>query len=284
MRAVLRWFFISVVAILAILFLLNYLGVRFPWTPKRGDFSVTFIDVGQGDSALIRTESTAVAVDVGPSLNAETTADRIFALAGKLDCIVVTHPHEDHMGALSEVLATVPTERVVMNADVTDVSYFTRALDVIEKSDIPVVQGKAGEKLEIGDITLEILAPIRYTDDKNTNSIVLRATAHGVSVLITGDASVEEEEDILGNYEDIKADVLKVGHHGSSDSTSAEFLSAVSQSIAVISCGEGNSYGHPHNSTLTRLRDAGADVYRTDLNGSVTVYVENGELRVRTSE
>ena len=281
--AVLRWVFISLLAVLAALFILhNYLGVGFPWSPKREGFSVTFIDVEQGDAALIMTDTTAIAVDVGPADQGETTADRIFALAGKLDCVVITHPHEDHMGALSEVLETVPTDRVVMNADASDVSYFTRALDVIEKKDIPVTEAKAGDALEIGDIKVEIFAPIAYTDDKNSNSIVLRATAGGVSVLITGDATNEEEDAILKRYRDLKADILKVGHHGSSTSTGERFLKAVSPSVAVISCGEGNAYGHPHYSTLTRLSDAGAEIYRTDKNGTVTVYAEDGELKVKT--
>ncbi len=283
LRAVLRWIFISLVAVFVVLFLLNYLGVRFPWSPKRDPFSVTFIDVGQGDAALIITEKTAIAVDVGPAEAGETTADRIFALAGKLDCVVITHPHEDHMGALSEVLETVPTDRVIMNADASDASYYTRALDVIEKEDIPVFEAEAGNRYEIGDITLEIFAPIGYTDDKNSNSVVLRATACGVSVLITGDATNDEEDAILEQGSDLKADILKVGHHGSSTSTGEEFLKAVSPSIAVISCGESNAYGHPHFSTLTRLRDAGAEIFRTDIDGTVTVYVGDGKLKVRTS-
>ncbi|MBR6915251.1 MAG: MBL fold metallo-hydrolase, partial [Clostridia bacterium] len=259
--AVLRWIFVSLVAVFAIIFALNYLGVRFPWSPKREGLSVTFIDVGQGDAALIMTEKTAIAVDVGPTESGEKTADRIFALAGKLDCVVITHQHEDHMGALSEVLETVPTDRVVMNADASDGSYFTRALDVIEEKEIPVTEAKAGDVIEIGDITLEIIAPISYSEeDKNSNSVVLRASAEGVSVLITGDATVDEETQVLEKHGDLKADILKVGHHGSSTSTSEEFLRAVSPSIAVISCGEGNAYGLPHYSTLTRLREAGAEV------------------------
>ena len=283
--AVLRWIFDSLVAVFAIIFVLNYLGVRFPWSPKREGLSVTFIDVGQGDAALIMTEKTAIAVDVGPTESGEKTADRIFALAGKLDCVVITHPHEDHMGALSEVLETVPTDRVVMNADASDGSYFTRALDVIEEKEIPVTEAKAGDVIEIGDITLEIIAPISYSEeDKNSNSVVLRASAEGVSVLITGDATVDEETQVLEKHGDLKADILKVGHHGSSTSTSEEFLRAVSPSIAVISCGEGNAYGHPHYSTLTRLREAGAEVWRTDKNGTVTVYVEDGRLKVKTQD
>ena len=281
--AVLRWIFVSLVAVFAIIFVLNYLGVRFPWSPKREGLSVTFIDVGQGDAALIMTEKTAIAVDVGPTESGEKTADRIFALAGKLDCVVITHPHEDHMGALSEVLETVPTDRVVMNADASDGSYFTRALDVIEEKEIPVTEAKAGDVIEIGDITLEIIAPISYSEeDKNSNSVALRASAEGVSVLITGDATVDEEAQVLEKHGDLKADILKVGHHGSSTSTSEEFLRAVSPSIAVISCGEGNAYGHPHYSTLTRLREAGAEVWRTDKSGTVTVYVENGKIMVKT--
>ena len=284
LRAVFRWLLIALLAALAVLFILNYLGVRFPWAPKRAEFSVTFIDVGQGDAALIMTETAAIAVDVGPAGVAETTADRIFALAGRLDCIVVTHPHEDHAGALYEVLNTVPTDRIIMNADASDASYFTRALDLIEKKEIPVTEGKAGDRYEIGDITLEIFAPIEYTDDMNSNSIVLRASSGGTSVLITGDATLDEEAAILGKYKDLKADILKVGHHGSSTSTGEDFLKAVCPKIAVISCGAGNSYGHPHNSTVTRILDTGAAVYRTDKSGTVTVYVEDGELKVKTQD
>ncbi len=278
---ILRRVFIVLVVLLSLVLLLRYLGVPFPWTPQRGEFSVTFFDVGQGDAALIVTKDAAVVVDVGPAAAAQKAADGIARLTDKIDCLIVTHPHEDHMGALSEVLRTVPTDLVIMNSDASDASFFERALDVIEQKDIPVREAEDGALYKFGDLTVELFCPVTGAEDKNENSVVVRASVPGASALVTGDATTDTEAAILSRGADVAADILKVGHHGSSTSSSEEFLDAVNPRIAVISCGAGNSYGHPHDVTLGRLSAIGADVYRTDRDGTVTVSLEDGYLRVK---
>ncbi|MBQ7474657.1 MAG: MBL fold metallo-hydrolase [Clostridia bacterium] len=278
---IMRAVFIALVAAMLLVLLYGYftnrLGVRY----ERNGTSVTFFNVGQGDSALFLTEDAAILFDAGPFGEADDTVMSIKMRTDKLDCIVISHPHEDHMGALAAVLGSVKTDRIIMTSDSSEGVFFTRALDVIERKGIPVTEAKAGDEYVFGDVRLEFFSPTEYTDDKNENSAVVRASAGDFSVLFTGDASKETEKGIIERYGDrLRSDVLKVGHHGSSASTSAEFLAAVSPRAAVISCGLGNSYSHPHASTLNRLTDCGAQIFRTDLDGEITVRIEDGKLNV----
>lgn len=249
-----------------------------------GMMRVSYIDVGQGDCELIECDGSAVLIDGGESLYADFVLEFIKSRGiTKLDCYIVSHPHSDHMGAASAILDGIATDKFVttefseLNMPTSQV--FENMLDSLEKQpNCEIVTVSAGDSFEIGKLRFNVLAPFEETSDYNNMSVVLRVDYGDTRFLFTGDAEKEVETQMLENGSDLKADVLKVGHHGSKTSTSAEFLKAVSPQIAVISCGSNNSYGHPHKETTELLKRCGVTVCRTDEDGTVTVYSDGSKV------
>jgi len=241
-------------------------------TPKPKT-AVHFIDVGQGDSILIKTESKAILIDGGERNQGSKVVDylRVQGVT-KLDLVIATHPHSDHIGGLIAVLESLPVERVIdPGVPHTSNTYLT-FLELIEEKGISFHKAKH-EVIELGQgRQLEIFAPQGDYSSLNNYSVVARLLAEGVSVLFTGDLEQEGEKELMQTY-DLAADVLKVGHHGSSTSTSPEFLEHVNPKYAVILVGAGNDYGHPHREILARLSDI--DIYRTDLLGHIVLTIDD---------
>lgn len=255
-----------------------------------GEISVHFIDVGQGDSELIVAQGYNVLIDCGER---DRGADIIRYLKylgiEKLDYVILTHPHSDHIGGAYSLLSEIEVERLIMPFIPDDVLPETVAynnlLDGIEEYEILCSYANAGEQIFLGTGTyLEILAPL-YDDyeDLNNYSIVAKLVHGENSFLFTGDIEEDAEIDILEAECDVSADVLKVAHHGSNTSSSTDFLDAVSPKYAVISAGSDNSYGHPHVGTLARLKAIDCEFYVTMECGNI-VFVSDGEkLEVYTS-
>lgn len=189
----------------------------------------------------------------------------------KLDYLVATHPHADHIGSMPAVIRAMDSiPELIMPDTIHTTETFERLLDAIEEKDIPVTIPQPGDKFELGNAKITVLAPNSGSyDDLNNYSVVLRIEYGQTAFLFTGDAEDVSESEQLKNSFTFKSDVLKVGHHGSNSSTTQKYLDAVSPSYAVISCGKGNSYGHPHSETLTKLNGQGTTVFRTDENGTV---------------
>ena len=248
---------------------------------------VHYIDVGQGDSELIELPNDEVMlIDAGENDKGGLVADYVRSQGiDKIDYLVGTHPHSDHIGGLDTVIDELEIGKIYMPRASSDTKTFSDVLDAVERKGLSVNSAKAGvEILNDGDLSVTFVAPVReaYKSLNNVSAIV-KIVYKGSSFLFTGDAEEQAEGDITA---DVRADILKVGHHGSSTSSSWDFLDRVKPSCAVISCGEGNDYGHPHSETLEKLSDIGAAVYRTDLDGTViietqgdgyTVYTENSE-------
>ena len=252
------------------------------------DNSVYFIDCGQGDcSALISGDSVAV-IDSGPGSKKYETVEKLKNLGiTTVDMLILTHPHEDHIGGAAEIMNEFAVESVYMlepsESNTPTTKVYENTLQAIVNEGITITQPEIDGTVQCGDFTLKFLGPRKDYDDHNNNSIVLRADVDGKSFLFTGDAENAPERDLIKKCKtDLDCDVLKVGHHGSSTSTSEEFYNSVTPKVAVISCGEGNDYGHPHGETLKLLQNV--DVYRTDLNGTVAVSVEDGKLSVSTEK
>ena len=249
-----------------------------------GLLTVRFIDVGQGDAALLLCSGQAMLIDGGNKAD----SDLIYSVLARegldyLDYIVCTHAHEDHVGGLAGAL----NYAAVGTAYCSDTEYdseafrdFVRYLDAQGRS---ITVPRAGDTWTLGGAAVEVVGPIMASSNVNDRSIVLRVTFGDVSFLFTGDAERDEEQTILEAGHVIESTVLKVGHHGSSTSTSYPFLYAVDPVYAVISCGAGNSYGHPHEATLSRLRDADVTVFRTDMQGDV-LCVTDGTTVTFTTE
>ncbi|ADY54735.1 hypothetical protein Sgly_0369 [Syntrophobotulus glycolicus DSM 8271] len=241
-----------------------------PAAQAAGSLSVHFIDVGQADSTLVQSPSSVILIDGGnnedgPKVVAYLKAQGVTELAA----IIATHPHEDHIGGLDTVIKAFPPRVVYLPNATTTTQTFNDFISAVSASGAKRVEAKAGTRLDVSGITGTFLAPTGSNyDDLNHYSAVLKITYHNTSFLFTGDAESNSENEMLKNG-NLQATVLKVGHHGSDSSTTPAFLKAVSPKYAAISCGKDNSYGHPHDATLNALSDAGIEVFRTDLSGTI---------------
>ena len=252
------------------------------------EVSVHFINVGQGDSVLIMSGEKSVLIDCGEKEYADEVIDYLHSQnIDKLSYIINTHPHSDHMGGMSEIIEQVGADEMLMpelpDEFVPNSTPYEKMLDAIEKSGLKLSRPEVGRVLALGSAKLEILAPLGDNyDDLNDFSIVCRLV-HGTNrFLFMGDAQESAEKDMMNEYDDLSADVLKVGHHGSSTSSKKKFLAAVSPSYAVICCESGNSYNHPADSTVKRLLDVGAKIFRTDLDGTVVIESDGIGLNIIT--
>ena len=247
-----------------------------------GECEIIMIDVGQGDALLIRTKDDNMLIDTGPY----TSVAKLEAFLKKagiktLDCVVFTHPHEDHVGGGETVIRDFEVGAVMLPDSTSSTQAYIRLLELIKEKNIPVTVPNAGDKYDFGEIKLTVLSAESESkaDDLNSTSIVLRADYKNTSALFTGDAPRRIEKEIMERYGDlVDCDVLKVGHHGSSNSSDPDFLRAVSPVAALISCEKGNSYGHPYASTLRSLEEVGAVIYRTDIDSTVTLFSDGEHI------
>ncbi|HEX6207163.1 MAG TPA: ComEC/Rec2 family competence protein, partial [Actinomycetota bacterium] len=243
---------------------------------------VRFLDVGQGDAALVRTPRATILVDAGP--DEQTVATRLAALGiGRLDLAVASHGHQDHVEGFPAVLARHPVGLLLDPGCPTGFPSHERMLDAAAYEDVPIRHPRGGERLRVGDLLLEVLGPDECAPDSpNDDSIVLRLVHGSATVLLPGDAEVPAQLDLLSDADPVRATVLKVPHHGSSTSDPS-FFETVAASVAVVSVGEDNDFGHPVPDTLRALREAGGRVVRTDLAGEVTVTFEGDRPVVERS-
>ena len=246
-----------------------------------GELRVSFIDVGQGDSEFIELPNgETLLIDAGTNETGADVVNYIESLGySSIDYVVGTHPHEDHIGGLDDVIRTFDVESVYMPKVTADTKTFEDVLDAVDEKGLTINTAKAGVTLVDGDgLSVKMLAPVldEY-DNTNDYSAVIKVVYGDTSFLFTGDAEQYAEDLITG---DVDSDVLKVGHHGSSTSTGEAFLERVSPSYAVISCGLGNSYGHPHTETIEKL--GGIPVFRTDEMGTIVATSEGSEISFRT--
>ncbi len=253
-----------------------------PPPAAEGILEITFLDVGQADCILLRSEESTVLVDTGYKKNAVT--DKIIShLTGlgitTLDYLVLTHPHADHIGGAPDIINAFTVRNCLMPDAVATTKIFEDTLTALEEREVNVIEAVAGNRITLSDMVLEILAPrAKEYSETNDYSVVLRVLFGSTALMLTGDAELLSEGEMLQSFgsEALKADLLKVGHHGSTTSSGGAFLSAVDPDFAVISCGEDNSYGHPHDEIVERLSEAGITTYRTDLHGTV-IFTSDGE-------
>ncbi len=236
------------------------------------ELAVAFLDVGQGDALLARCGGQTLLVDAGDNDTAQALVDELKTMGvTRIDLLVGTHPHADHIGGLDLVIETFDIGAVWMPDVTSNTRSFEDVLDALDAKGHSVTVPAPGTTAALGPALVRALGPVKdYGDDLNDWSMVVKLTFGQTSYLLTGDAERIAEQDILDSGADLRATVLKVGHHGSRTSTSKAFLQAVSPRYAVISCGAGNSYGHPHKETLETLQKQGVTVYRTDLSGTIT--------------
>ena len=228
--------------------------------------TVYFLDVGQADSAIIICDDKVLMIDGGNAADSQFIYSMLRNTLDiqTIDYMIASHPHEDHVGGLAAALNAC----------------FVGA----EAQGTPVVIPMPGDTFEAGSAKVDILGPMWFSNNTNNMSLIVRITYGNVTFLFTGDAEREEEQDLVEADVPLQADVLKVSHHGSNSSSGDVFLGAVKPRYAVVSVGADNQYGHPAEEVLGRLIDAGAEIYRTDLQGTIICKTNGTYVEFRTEK
>lgn len=276
----------TIIALLILLALVSW-GLQDELTVEApdGQLEVHFIDVGQGDAILIRTPRQNILIDGG-----ERGSAAVGYLKSRgvdyLDLVIGTHPHSDHIGGLIDVLHEIEVKEVLDPGVVHTTKTFEDYLMLIDEKEIEFTEGRAGLRYDLGGgAAMHILHPTNPSSSRlNDASITARVDFGAISFLFTGDIERAAEKQILESGFNPGAVILKVSHHGSRDSTSGDFLQAVSPQAAVIMCGSGNKYGHPHRETLERLASAGVKLYRTDEQGTVVISTDGESYSVQHAQ
>ncbi len=275
-------------AFFSFLFLILFsFGVYF-YLLEKNPLRVVFFDVGQGDAIFIETpQEKRVLIDGGPGKKILESLGRELSFFDRsIDLILLTHPHDDHVSGLIEVLDSYEVDEIMCTGVLGESNISKKWRSIIEKEGFK--EAFAGKSIKLGDVRMDIFYPFeslkdQYVDDLNEASVVVKLTYNNQSFLFTGDAYKEQEQEMISyesecgkeNFDEIcdifslDSDVLKIGHHGSRTSTSRDFVRSVSPNYGVIMAGEDNSYGHPHSETLETLEEEGVIIKRTDKDGDI---------------
>lgn len=254
-----------------------------------GEMEIHVIDCGQADSILLLSEDEVMLVDTGDLKDSYTNKIinylKSFNIT-KIDYLILTHADSDHIGGAPEIINEFDVEKCIMPDFVKTTKIYENTLLALAENEVDCSVPVPGEVFKIGEASCKVLAPLDDYEDCNDTSVVIRVDFGARSVLLTGDAEKESEADIVATYTkaDLKVDVLKSGHHGSRTSSSEALLDLCDPDYAVISCGDGNSYGHPHPETLDRYDDYGIEYYRTDLHGTVIIKTDGETLTITTEK
>lgn len=240
-----------------------------------GKLSAYFLDVGQGDSSLIIFGNTTILIDAGEIEMGDRVVSDLKELGvTRIDLLVATHPHSDHIGGMQKVLDNFPVGKVLDSGMPHPSALYERFLETIDKKNIPYKVAVQDDTIDLDPaLRIVVLSPPekQFGDDLNTNSIILRISYGTINFLFTGDAGSEAETALAKSGYALDAQILKVGHHGSMHSSSPAFIARVHPETAIISLGRDNPYGHPHKQAIDTLTDAGATIYRTDRDGTILV-------------
>jgi len=269
---------------LIILSLIDVISAGIFFHFRKQSWAVNFLDVGQGDSILINRGNIDVLVDGGPDNKVLRSMAKVRSpIDDKIEVVISTHTDSDHLWGLLQVIKKYKVELLLLSSPQPDLPLFKELIGVIQEKKIKTVLGEQGEKIEIGDLTLSIIAPdekLREYGSKKPNAsstVVYGKTLH-FSFLLAADIEASTEQYLTGLNSLPQADVLKVAHHGSKTSSTSGFIKIVNPSIAIISVGK-NSYGHPNKETLERLK--GIEIERTDYSGTITMKEgDNGKIKL----
>lgn len=236
-----------------------------------GKLKVHYINVGQGDSILVQQGDKNMLLDAGTNASTSSLMSYLRSLnIKKLDYLVLTHPHEDHIGGADAVIKNFEIGSIYMPKITANTATFRDVVKAMNAKGLKAASPVPGTNFNLGQAVCNILGPVNtVSGDLNTYSIVIKVTFGNNKFLFTGDAQSSNEQDMINKGFDLSADVLKLGHHGSHTSTTQNFLNKVNPEYAVISCGVDNDYGHPHKETMDRLKRMNITVYRTDESGTI---------------
>ncbi|MFB3765211.1 MAG: ComEC/Rec2 family competence protein [Methanotrichaceae archaeon] len=247
---------------------------------------VHFLNVGQGDSILIQFAGKNALIDGGDSYSGSKVSSYLKSNGvKKIDLIIATHSHPDHVGGLQTILNTFEVGQAIDGGEAPASKIYDAYLDLIAKKKIVHNIAEAGQMIDFDSaVKIEVLSPIAHFDNPDDNSVILRVTYGNISFLFMGDAGFGPEKRLLNSSFNLKSDILKVGNHGSDKSTSSEFLSKVKPRVAIIEVGKYNVYGYPSQKTLSALQSVGSKIYRTDSDGDIVVTTDGMAYSVATQK
>jgi competence protein ComEC len=255
-----------------------------PSSPVSVSMQAYFFDVGQADATLLLGHDFTVLIDAGDYTGNDVVPYLQSAGVKEIDLLIGTHPHADHIGQFPQVLDTFTVKEVWLSGDAHTSRTFENALDAVLASDAVYHEPRAGESFEFGSLQIEVVHPAHITGDFHEGSISIKAAFGSISFVLTGDAEVAQEREMISRGHDLQAQVLQLGHHGSSTSSCREFLEAVDPEVAIYSAGEDNSYGHPHEETVQLLSSMGIPLYGTDVHGTIVVVTDGKTYSVSAGD
>lgn len=253
-------------------------------TKQLSELKVHFIDVGQADAALVQFQNKAILIDAGDWNKNEVVGYLRQVGIEKIDIIIGSHEHADHIGQIDKVINNFPVDEVWLPGNGANSQVFGRIMNAIDTKGIGYDEPRAGDSYQIGDAKIDILSPSSLTGNLNNDSIVMKLTYGTISFLFTGDAEREAESRIVNSGQNVSATILKVGHHGSDTSSTDNFLNKVNPKVAVISVGQSSQYGHPNQSVIDRLNKKGVDLYATKSHGNIVVTTDGNKYTISTDK
>ena len=281
--ALIASFFLLILIVLALTGVIPVFKTPAPaFTPSSNELLVHFLNVGQADSIFIQLpDGKTMLIDTGESDSANTIISYLEnSGCTKIDYLVITHPHADHIGGLPAVIDKMEIGSVYMPRIYHTTNLFDKLLTAIENKGLRINEAKAGAViLYVPGLRADIVAPVREYNNLNNYSTVVKISYGSTAFLFMGDAESQSERDITA---DVSADVLKVGHHGANTSTCPSFLKRVSPTYAVISVGANNTYKHPSDKILSRLAALMVNVYRTDIHGTIVFTSDGNAIKIKT--
>lgn len=257
--------------------------------PQDSDFAVYFLDVGQGDCTVISCDDKTMMIDCGTSNQENTVRQSIYTLnVEKLDYLVITHQHDDHMGGADKLLSYVEVDNLIMPRltleNNVNTNTYNELLKTVNSKNINKIPAQDCKSFMLGSAFVEILSPTKHSNNINNMSVVVKVTYGETEFLFQGDSESTVENQLINSGADIDIDVLKAGHHGSNTSSNEKFLTETSPVFAVASCGDDNSYGHPNGNVLERYDKNNIPVYVTSFSGDITVTSDGEIITVYTQD
>lgn len=258
------------------------------YSTVEGTLEVSYLDVGQGDSAYIRVNDFDILIDAGPKSDSDKLIKQLKAKnIDDFEMVIATHPHEDHIGGMVKVFEEYDVKSFYMPSVTNTTKTFENMVKAVADEGIKIQQIKEGMHFDLGKgARIDVYSPIYESyEEFNDYSPIMKLTFGDTELIFTGDAEAHAEADVVAKYpNDLKADVLKFGHHGSSTSSTDEFLQSVSPEYGIISCGADNKYGHPHKETLNKINKYNIKSYRTDTQGQITLTSDGKNISITTEK